>query len=1772
MSDEKPFVHLHVHTEYSLLDGLSHIKKLVKRAQETGMDSLAITDHGTMFGVIDFYRASKAAGIKPIIGMEAYLAPRGMEDRDPQKDTKPYHMLLLAKNQTGYQNLLQLASAAQLKGYYYRPRIDHDFLAAHADGLIATSGCLAAEIPRMVERGQEADAFKQIGWYQDVFGKENFFLELQHHDIPILHTLNRWLIENRGYADLPVVATNDVHYILEEDYDAHDTLLCIQTGNLKTEGNRLRMSDPSYHLRTPDEMWRLFADVPDALTNTRLIADMCDVNLDSKGYHLPVFPVPDGYTADTYLRSLCERGLQWRYGSRADTDEALKERLDYELGIIHNMGFDTYFLIVWDLCEFARHADIWWNVRGSGAGSVAAYTLGITSIDPLRNGLLFERFLNPGRVSMPDIDMDFPEDRRAEMIQYCAQKYGEDKVAAIITFGTMGSKAAIRDVGRALNMPIEEVNRIARLIPTAAKAIKFDDALGDDPEKALPDLKTVYEQDGAARAVIDVARQLEGVTRHASTHAAGIIVADRPLVDYIPLHRPTSGADENAPVKQVTQFPMETCESIGLLKVDFLGLSTLTIVRLACDLIEEQHGIRYDLSNIPYRPNPDNPEEERMIADMFEMLSRGETIGVFQLESQGMRRMLTDMRPQKFENIVAAVALYRPGPMDYIPTYNRRLHGDEEVTYLHPKLEPILGETYGICVSGDSLVFDALTGQRFRVDELAEHVNRIAVQGVDENYQPAIGRVIHLIDNGEKPVYRVTLRSGATIKTTADHRFLTESGWTPLNEIRVGDYVAAPPHLIAPDAPTRMNRDRLRVLAYLIADGSLASGCSVDFVSQDPVLLDEYVRCLDAFGDVTPVFTEQARSVQRVGVRHKTQYKAVNSLLAWMRELGFKESPGRGHPRGVRSQEKSIPDFVFTLDNDDIAFFLASLWDCDGHASPKIWHYKTISQRLAHDVQTLLLRLGVASVIHVSAYESSRGHRDAYQVTVYDTHRLHELLSPYLLTHKKNVECAAVSRPTLNRMRFITEVQQVTDLSSRQLMATYGIDRVHFYRNATENRPRIPAHVVAPVAEALDLVETQRAANVLWQEVVSIEPEGIEHVYDLTVEGIHNFVANNIIVHNCVYQEQIMQIGAQLFGYSLGEADLMRKAVSKKKKEALLQHRETFVKRGPDHGVDPDSANKIFDDIEFFARYGFNKSHAADYAVLTCQTAFLKCHYPHEYMTALMTVHRDDSAKVSLFAADCSRMGIEVLPPNVNGSQLNFSIEAQGEGKRAIRFGLAAIKNVGVGPLEHIIAQREDGGPFRDLEDFCRRVDLRVVQKRALESLIRVGAMDQFGTRPTLLAAMERMLKFSADFHKAQDVGQISLFGEATGVTFNVEESLFSNLPEIEQADKREMLRWEKELVGLYVTDHPLRALEKQFANANIKSSADLIEEGEAANGKAVQVAGLITDIRNIVTKKGDSMAILTLEDITGALSVVMFPRTWEKYRNIVVEDAVLIVRGKADTGRGDVQVIADEATQEFQTVESLEEIRSLDSTRFSWMDETPPGETPYDDETGEPDAPEPAPVRHAAEPVMPATAGANVAPIPPVEPAAAPRMRNNEEPPSRFGANVSDRDVPGWLEEDNGWTPAPALAYQDDTGHVIGVAEPENGNGHGNGNGNGNGNRNDHKQERAEGPAQHAVPPRPRRPKPQPKPEPEPQPSRLLKLTVPRSGDSNRDRMKLRRLHGILTQYPGNDRFCFLVPGTNQKYTRMDFPKYPIAINDDVLNLMRQMIGEENVAIEALE
>ena len=1118
-SEHEPFVHLHVHTEFSLLDGLSRIKHLAARAKALNQPALALTDHGTMFGVIPFYDACTAAGVKPIIGIETYVAARRLTDRDPQLDRERTHLLLLAENQTGYLNLLQLASRAQLDGFYYRPRIDLDLLAQHSEGLICTTGCMAADIPRAIGAGDLKKAHHLTGKYLDIFGRDRYFIELQEHNIPELTDINKTLMgEFQARYDLRFVATNDVHYTTPEEASPHDVLLCIQTGATVNESRRMRFTDTGYYLKSRAEMAALFGHIPGALDNSLLIAEMCNVDLSSKGYHLPIFPVPEGYDTASYLRELCEQGLARRYGeARARGDEALRTRLEHELRVIHRMGFDAYFLIVWDLCEYARRADIWWNVRGSGAGSVVAYSLGITGIDPIANGLIFERFLNPGRVSMPDIDLDYPDDRRHEMVQYAVQKYGQDKVAQIITFGTLGARAAIRDVGRALDVPLPEVDAIARLIPAIpGKPAKIVNVLDREHEFYSADLEAKYKGDPRVRELVDTAKQLEGVARHASSHAAGVIISDKPLVEYVPLHRPTSGESGLGGIRSVSQWPMEIIEKIGLLKVDFLGLSTLTVMRQAAQLIEQRHGVRYTMDNIPYDvgqvgPPPDN---DKGMDRAFEMLSRGDVQGVFQVEGSGMRKLMMDMKPQRFDHIIAAISLFRPGPMENIPEYIRRMHallfdGRDIATYHTPALKPILQDTYGILV----------------------------------------------------------------------------------------------------------------------------------------------------------------------------------------------------------------------------------------------------------------------------------------------------------------------------------------------------------------------------------------------------------------------------------YQEQIIRIAAELAGYEPGEADMIRKAVSKKKRDLMDQHKAQFTAGAMQRGFSQEVCEAIWGDIEFFARYGFNKAHAADYAVICCQTAYLKAHYPVEYITALLTVDHADTEKVAKYVADARRLGIHVAPPSINRAQLDFTIEDEGargsggagergrkEGRRpnssapapapTIRYGLAAIKNAGEGAVQLLLDERQANGPFRDVVDLAERVDLRRIGKRALESMVKVGVFDEWGARPQLLDALDRMLGHSGSTHAAAAAGQMTLFG-GNGGNFKVAVNLLRPEKDVPKVERRQLLDWEKELIGVYLTEHPLQ---HRLGDLQSIVTARTGELDATWNGKGITLAGLVAGVRTLNTKKGQPMAFVTLEDLDGKIDCVFFPKVWAACRQLVQVNQILVIRGQVQAQNEALSILVNSA------------------------------------------------------------------------------------------------------------------------------------------------------------------------------------------------------------------------------------------------------------------------
>ena len=1047
------FTHLHVHTEYSLLDGSSKIKELVHRAKELGMDSLAITDHGVMYGAIEFYKAALAEGINPILGCEVYVAPGSRFDREVAKgaedDSRYHHLVLLAENDEGYQNLVKIVSKGFTEGFYYKPRVDYEVLRTYSKGVIALSACLAGVVPYFLRRGLYEEAKKEALILQDIFGKGNFFLELQDHGIPEQQTVNTGLLRMSKDLSIDLVATNDVHYIYDTDAEAHDILLCIQTGKKVADEDRMRYEGGQYYLKSAEEMAELFPYAREAIENTHKIAERCHVEIEFNHYKLPHFEVPEGFTSEGYLRHLCQEGLVHRYGEEAGK---YQKRLDYELDTIVTMGFVDYFLIVWDFIKYAKdHGIPVGPGRGSAAGSLVAYSLNITDlIDPIRYNLIFERFLSPGRVTMPDIDVDFCYERRPEVIDYVTKKYGADHVVQIVTFGTMSARMVIRDVGRVLDYPYAYVDSVAKAIPmelgiTIAKALTMN-----------PELKRLYESDDQAKKLIDMSMRLEGLPRHTSIHAAGIVIAPQPVDDFVPLSR---AADGNI----TTQYTMVTLEELGLLKMDFLGLRTLTVIQNAI-------GGRFDVHDIDY----DDPE-------VFDMIGKGQTEGVFQLESAGMRNFMKELKPRNLEEIIAGISLYRPGPMDFIPHYIKGKNNQDSIRYDCPELEPILSPTYG-CI---------------------------------------------------------------------------------------------------------------------------------------------------------------------------------------------------------------------------------------------------------------------------------------------------------------------------------------------------------------------------------------------------------------------------------VYQEQVMQIVRELAGYNNAQSDDIRRTMSKKKMKKMAKEKNDFIygneERGIDgcikRGISEEVAKKIYDDMTDFAKYAFNKSHAAAYAVVSYQTAYLKCHYPVEFMAALMTSFMEHTGKITEYIMTCRQMGIEILSPDINEGDYRFTPY---EGN--IRYGLAAIKGVGRPVIDEIVEERKAGGPYVNLKDFCTRLSGRSVNKRTVESFIKAGALDCLpGTRKQKMLVYADVIDDVSRQKKTTMTGQMSLFDFAEP---EEQKKLDIVMPEVGEYDKEEILAFEKEVLGVYISGHPLEQyvglLERNITN---RTTDFVTADGEMAPKVRDQapavIGGMITAKTVKTTRTNSLMAFITLEDLYGTVEVIVFPRDYDKNRSVIEEDRKVLIKGR---------------------------------------------------------------------------------------------------------------------------------------------------------------------------------------------------------------------------------------------------------------------------------------
>lgn len=1066
------FTHLHVHTEYSLLDGASKIKELVHHTKELGMDSIAITDHGVMYGVIDFYKAAKAEGIKPIIGCEVYVAPGSRFDREVGKgDNRYYHLVLLAENDQGYHNLMKIVSRGFTEGYYYKPRIDREILQEFHEGIIALSACLAGEVATKLRQGFYEEAKQAALEHQAIFGEDNYFLEMQDHGIDDQKMVNQGLMRMSQETGIGLVATNDIHYVKESDAEAHDILLCIQTAKKVADEDRMRYDGGQYYLKSPKEMEELFPYAKQALENTGKIATRCNVEIIFGEQKVPKYEVPEGFTSYSYLQALCEEGLQRRYDPV--TDE-LKERLDYELSTIQKMGYVDYFLIVWDFIKYGKDNGIAVGPgRGSAAGSIVSYCLGITDIDPIRYNLLFERFLNPERISMPDIDVDFCYERRQEVIDYVVRKYGKEKVVQIVTFGTMAARMVIRDVGRALDMPYAAVDRVAKMIPMGANGhnITINEAID-----ISSDLKKAYEEEEDVRYLIDMSKRLEGLPRHASMHAAGVVIGQKPIDEFVPLSRGSEDAI-------TTQFTMTTIEELGLLKMDFLGLRTLTVIQDAVRNIKQSKGIDIDIDHL-------NMEDK----EVYDLLCTGQTDGIFQLESNGMKSFMKELKPRNIEDVIAGISLYRPGPMDFIPLYIKGKDHPETITYDCPQLEKILAPTYG-CI---------------------------------------------------------------------------------------------------------------------------------------------------------------------------------------------------------------------------------------------------------------------------------------------------------------------------------------------------------------------------------------------------------------------------------VYQEQVMQIVMELAGYTLGRSDLVRRAMSKKKGDVMQRERQNFVYGNEEEnvpgcinrGIDEKTANKIFDEMIDFAKYAFNKSHAAAYAVVAYQTAYLKCHYPEEFMAALITSVLDRTDKVSEYIAHCRKLGIQILPPDINEGYSHFSVA-----DNAIRYGLSALKSVGRPVIDAIVEEREKNGRYKDLKDFISRLSNKEVNKRTIESFIKSGALDSFdANRRQMMMVYVQVIDMVNQEKKSAMTGQMSLLdflGEEEKKDFDI------SYPEVSEYEKEEKLAYEKEVLGIYVSGHPLEDYQ-ELMNRNIDATThDFLPDPE--NGETVAkdqiyytLGGMVSAKTVKMTKSNQNMAFITLEDLLGSIEVVVFPKKYEQYRQYLDQDAKIFVYGRASISEDEGKVLLE--------------------------------------------------------------------------------------------------------------------------------------------------------------------------------------------------------------------------------------------------------------------------
>jgi len=1333
------FVHLHVHSEYSLLDGLSKIKGLIKKTKEHGSPALALTDHGVMYGAIDFYKKATEEGIKPIIGCEIYMSA---EDHREKKRHDAFHLTVWAKDLEGYQNLMKLASIAQIDGFYYRPRIDMQLLAKHAKGLMASTGCPAGLVGRRLINESYESALNTAKEFSQVFGTGNFYVELQRHPwqkfaeaqgVPAKVReelkerakesvkLEEGLIKISRDLGLPIIATNDVHYIEKEDAVAQDAIVCIQTGKVIADTERMRYVDtPDYYLKTPEEMVESFLDLPEAIENTVKLADKVDLQIKLGEWYFPEFELPDNKSAGEVLREMAYSGAKEKFG---EVTKEISERLDYELKIIDDRGYSPYFLIYADMTEYAAKAGIYVNTRGSAAGSLVSFCCGITVVDPLRYHLPFERFLNPFRPSPPDIDLDISDDRREDMIQYLKDKYGEEKVAQICTFGTMQARAAVRDVGRVLGMPYSQPDRIAKLIPQGSQGFPMflDRALKESKE-----LKEVYDSEEETRRLIDLAKKIEGNARHVSVHAAAVVVAPDDLTKFSPLQREPGGGD-----KIITQYEMHACEDVGLIKLDILGIRNLSIMANAIRIIKKLRGEVIDIHKIPM-------DDEKT----FKMLAEGKTFGVFQMASSGMTKHLVELRPERVEDLMQMVALYRPGPMAFIPEYIKRKHNPKLVKYDDPRMEEFLKSSYGIIVYQDDVIFMALKLAGYDWGE-ADKFRKAIGKKIPEEMAKQKDKFIDGCVAGGMSL-KLAKELFAKIETFAAYGF---------NKCVTGDtYVYH-----------GFNGERVRVK-------------------------DLYSRKIKETGVVWGLDGDDRLCGQEVKSVHENGVKQI-----WEIKLrsGKRLRVTGNHP-------------VRTFDGWQEAAKLA------------------IGERVA-----VVKKMGLGKVSGVLDHPSI----------------LHQ-------KQENKLKVSTLDTIPIGVLRLIREEMKEKGFGIEEMVSQTGLSKRLF---SDDRRKRgYTREILTKINKVLESETLKRLieADVFWDEVVEVEKQGKEMTYDLTLTGEHNFLANDVVVHN---------------------------------------------------------------------------SHAASYGMVSYWTAYLKANYPVEYMTALLTAEAGNTDKLVEAIAECDRMGITILAPDINESLTGFTIVEQ-DGEQVIRFGLGAIKNVGEAAVGAILEER-DKLKFTSLADFCSRVDARKVNKKVIESLIKAGAFDAFGNRAALIAGVDEIRNKAASMQKKKSEGQDSLFGDVEAESDPMR--LADSLPEVAEWPLRDKLKFEKELLGFYLSDNPVKSIMARVARRVTHRINQLDPEHHI--GQTVTLGGMVIKVRQVVTKKNnDLMAFVRLEDDTSVVDGVVFPKLYAETKELWEEDKPVLVTGKVDYREETINLVINEVeyvdvSKEEKEVKEIEIPRGTD-------------------------------------------------------------------------------------------------------------------------------------------------------------------------------------------------------------------------------------------------------